>query len=82
MLRSGGGGRGELGRCRKIGLFGAKIERNESVASRPIVSIDLAGSDRFGDTYVSLLKSFVNLEGLNFAGTGLTDAGLMIPASG
>src|SRR5579872_589181 len=60
----------------KLSLFGAKIERHESAAGRPVVAIDLSGSDRFGDAYVSLLDPFVMLERLDLSRTALTDSGL------
>ncbi len=59
----------------KIKLFGAKVECKESDPGRPVVAIDLAESDRFGDSYVPLLDAFPTLERLDLSKTRITDAG-------
>jgi hypothetical protein len=61
----------------KIELLGGKVTRDETLLARPVIEIDLRGSQRFRDGHVQILKQFPHLKTLTLEELNVTDQGLI-----
>ena len=60
----------------KIELLGGKIERDETLAGRPVTGVEFQGTKRFNEKYLHLLKAFASLKSLNLSSIKITDDGM------
>src|SRR4051794_10449338 len=60
----------------KIELLGGRIERDETLPDRPVVSVSFNATNRFNDKYIHLLRAFTNLTKLDLSDATITDLGL------